>query len=109
MTLPKSPACAASAASGIRTTSERYETMNAPPSTPPTGTRTGRAGARTAAALLAKALLDLGHHAVVGIEELRLHLRPAADVADREQPRAHRVRELLQRALHDRAVSRLAE
>src|SRR6266545_3034626 len=107
--LPKSPAWAASAARGIRTISERYPATKPPPSTPPTGTWTRRAGARSTAALLAKALLDLGHHSRVGIEELLLHLRPAADVADREQPRAHGEVEVLQRALHDRAVAGLPE
>src|SRR6266511_864622 len=107
--LPKSPAWAASAARGIRTISERYPATKPPPSTSPTGTWTRRAGARSTAALLAKALLDLGHHSRVGIEELLLHLRPAADVADREQPRAHGEVEVLQRALHDRAVAGLPE
>src|SRR5438477_174928 len=61
--------------------------------------RRGRDGAATATALLAKPRLDLGHDSRLGIEEALLHLRPAAELLDREEPRPDRVVVLL----HDAA------
>src|SRR4051812_21636755 len=56
----------------------------------------------------AKALLDLADDPV-GVEELRVHLGPAAELVDREQ--ALRLRELLRvgRGRVDRAVALLGE
>src|SRR5947207_15913195 len=76
--------------------------MPAPTGSPSFGAGRGRVS-------VTETTFDLRHHAVVGIEELLLDLVPAADVADREQPRTHREAEELDHARADRAVSRLRE
>src|SRR4051812_20273011 len=86
--------------------------MKPPPRTSVTGSRRAAAGdadARTAAASAAKALLDLRHQPRVRVEELLLHLRPAAEVVDRELLRADREAVALRRDLHDGAVAALRE
>src|SRR5438045_4278332 len=85
--------------------------MKPPPSASATGSRrvAEGAGARTAAASAAKALLDLRHQARVRIEELLLDLRPAAEVVDRELLRAHREAVALGGDLEDRAIAALRE
>src|SRR5919197_207323 len=78
-----------SAASGSRTTRLRYPVATPRASAPETAGR-GRGRSSTATSV-AKRPLDLGHNAVVGIEEAAGSLRPAALPpllrADREQPR----------------------
>src|SRR4051794_9931513 len=83
--------------------------MKPPPSASAMGKRRPAAGARTAAASAAKALLDLRHQARVRIEELLLDLRPAAEVVDRELLRAHREAIALGRDLEDGAIATLRE
>src|SRR3954449_6198800 len=85
--------------------------MKPPPSASATGSRrvAEGAGARTAAASAAKALLDLRHQARVRIEELLLDLRPAAEVVDRELLRGHREAIALGRDLDDRPIAALRE
>src|SRR3954471_19113143 len=85
--------------------------MKPPPSASTTGSRrvAEGAGARTAAASAAKALLDLGHQAGVRVEELLLDLRPAAEVVDGELLRAHREAVALGRDLEDGAIAALRE
>src|SRR3954468_12863930 len=83
--------------------------MKPPPSASATGKRRPAAGARTAAASAAKALLDLRHQPGVRVEELLLDLRPAAEVVDGELLRAHREAVALGRDLQDGAVTALRE
>src|SRR5881397_2724962 len=85
--------------------------MKPPPSASATGSRrvAEGAGARTAAASAAKALLDLRHQARVRVEELLLDLRPAAEVVDGELLRAHGEAVALGRDLEDRPVAALRE
>src|SRR3954454_20392879 len=83
--------------------------MKPPPSVSATGKRRPAAGARTAAASAAKALLDLGHQAGIRIEELLLDLRPAAEVVDGELLRAYREAVALGRDLEDGAIATLRE
>src|SRR5436190_6330035 len=101
--------CAAhtSAASGSRTTTLRYATLT-PTASPAPGLRRAP-GSGSATDLAAKPSLDRGHDARVRVEELLLDLRPAPDIADREQ--LLRVRETRLRAdrLQDRSVTRLSE
>src|SRR3954452_12982133 len=83
--------------------------MTRRPSSSATGKRRPAAGARTAAASAAKALLDLRHQAGVRVEELLLDLRPAAEVVDRELLRAHGEAVALGRDLEDGPVAALRE
>src|SRR3954447_20841348 len=85
--------------------------MKPPPSASATGSRrvAEGAGARTAAASAAKALLDLRHQPSVRVEELLLDLRPAAEVVDAELLRPHREAVALGRDLEHRAVAALRE
>src|ERR1041384_8093683 len=82
-----------------------------PPTIPPTGGVRARvrAGARRTAASTAKARLAPRHPAVVGIEELLLHLRPAAEVVHREELRTNREAEALGGARQDGPVPALGE
>src|SRR6266516_4184963 len=96
-----------SAASGRSTTRLRYAvlTPTARPAPP-----LGRArGSGSASGLAAKTSLDRRHDARVRVEELLLHLRPAADVADREQLLRVREAELLLHRLQHRPIARLGE
>src|SRR5215203_952536 len=83
--------------------------MKPPPSASVTGKRRLAAGARTAAASAAKALLDLRHQPGVRVEELLLDLRPAAEVVDRELLRAHGEAVALGRDLENGAIAGLRE
>src|SRR5262245_41441838 len=83
--------------------------MKPPPSTSVRGRRRAAAGARTAAASAAKALLDPRHQPGVRVEELLLHLRPAAEVVDGELLRPHREAVALGRDLDDGAVAARGE
>src|SRR5206468_8176124 len=83
--------------------------MNPPPSTSATRGVRAAAGARTAAASTAKARLDLRHQPLVRVEELLLHLRPAAEILDREQLRPDREAEALVRTRDHRPVTALRE
>src|SRR5215208_1793726 len=100
-----------SAASGTRTTSERYAVANPPTSAGRRARRPRAAGTATAA--LASGASDLAldrrHDPLARIEELRLHLLPAAERPDREQIRPRRELELAGDALHDGPVARLRE
>src|SRR5438874_11394000 len=80
-----------------------------PPTTPPSRGERVRVGARSAAASTAKARLDLRHQSAVRVEELLLHLRPAAEVVDGEELRPHREAEALVRAREDGPVAALRE
>src|SRR5512132_32773 len=83
--------------------------MNPPPTTSANrGVRTA-AGTRMAAASTAKARLDPRHQPCVRVEEFLLHLRPAAEVVDRDQLRSHRKAEALGRARQYRPVAALRE
>src|SRR5580765_1278162 len=85
--------------------------MNPPPTASATGNRrtAGAAGARTAAASAAKALLDLRHQPGVRVEELLLHLRPAAEVVDGELLRPHGEAVALRRDLEHGPVAARCE
>src|SRR5689334_3275979 len=85
--------------------------MKPPPATSARGSRraAGVAGARTAAASAAKALLDLRDQPRVRVEELLLHLRPAAEVVDGELLWADREAVALRRDLQHRPVAALGE
>src|SRR5215212_3068924 len=100
-----------SAASGTRTISERYAVASAPVSAGRRARRAGAAGTATAALASGASdlALDLRHDPVAGVEELRLHLLPAAERPDREQVRPRRELELARDALHDGAVAGLPE
>src|SRR4051812_2658785 len=101
---PPSVERATTAASGIRTMTDSHSVATPSPSAPdPPGAaeesarRRAEAGgaAEISASLRSgdpRRLLDLGDRALVGIEELVVDLRPAAEVADREE--ALRRREL---------------
>src|SRR5215204_24338 len=99
------------AASGTRTISERYAVASAPVSAGRRARRAGAAGTATAALASGASdlALDLRHDPVAGVEELRLHLLPAAERPDCEQVRPRRELELARDALHDGAVSGLRE
>src|SRR5262245_46012420 len=83
--------------------------MNPPPSTSATRGARAAAGVRRAAASTAKARLDLRHQAGVRVEELLLHLRPAAQIVDGEELRPHREAEALGRTPDYRAITALRE
>src|SRR4051794_29546386 len=92
---PSSPR-ASTAASGSRTIRLRYAVARAPAIAGRAGRR-ARGARRGAGSVAASAggdtelPLDLGHLALVGVEELIVDLRPAAELGDREQPRRARV------------------
>src|SRR5206468_2481756 len=111
---PPPTAFAATAASGIRTIRLRYEVATPRPTLPRRVRRRATAAARAGAACVLaggsgypRVLLDLRNGALVRVEELVLHLRPAAEVVDREElpgdrePRS----ELLEHRRDDRAVA----
>src|SRR6187200_243865 len=91
---PPSVERASSAASGTRTMTLSQSVASPNPSAPGPPTTAPRSPRRrTAAPVRAslgsghpRVLLDLRHRARVGVEELVVDLRPAAEVADREQP-----------------------
>src|SRR5215210_7721272 len=60
-------------------------------------------GAATALAAISR--LDLGHHTGARIEESLLHLRPPADVLDREQLRTRREVQTLRHTVDQRPVA----
>src|SRR5918995_1850348 len=106
------------AASGISATTLRYAMATPRPRAAPgigraLGPRlTGAAGggaamevASVGGSALPLGLEDLRHDALLGVEEVRVHLVPAPELADLEQ--AGRRRELIGplRALHDRAIA----
>src|SRR5262249_16691845 len=104
---PAWPACQTSAASGSRTIRLRYAVTNDTPSHGPgLGTAAGR-GRLSARALSSApvAPLDLRHDPVARVEELLVHLRPAAEPLDREHTRRIGEAESLRRAAHHRAVA----
>src|SRR6266536_1528070 len=80
-----------------------------PPTTPPSRGARARAGARNAAASSAKARRDLRHQTVVRVEELLLHLRPAAEVVHGEELRTHREAEAFGGARQDGPIAALRE
>src|SRR5919198_3692243 len=74
------------------------------------GATCGRArGAGRGAALAAIRRLDLRHDPCARVEELLLHLRPAADVLDREQLQPDREVEPLRDTVDHRPVAVLGE
>src|SRR4051812_33061131 len=97
----------ASAASGSRTIRLRYSVLR--PTARPGALERRAFGAGRASALTATRTDDLRHEACACVEELLLHLRPAAHVLDREQLRPAREAQPLRHALHDRAVAVLRE
>src|SRR6478736_2556354 len=117
---PPSPASvdrATNAASGIRTMTLSHSVASPRPSAPdpPVAARGRR---RTRPAVRAslgsgdpRGLLDLGHRALVRVEELGVDLVPSAEVADGEQPGRRRELRgvLLEHRLVDRAVAPVGE
>src|SRR3954469_14277701 len=122
---PPSVERATTAASGIRQMTDSHSVAAPSASVPdPPGaaeeSARRRADGRTgdAAGLSAslgsgdpRRLLDLGDRALVGIEELVVDLRPAAEVADREQPLRRRELRLVlgKDGLRDRPVAPVGE
>src|SRR3954466_12854023 len=91
---PPSVERATTAASGIRTMTDSHSVATPSASVPdPPGAAEERARRRAVRAVRTslgsgdpRRLLDLGDRALVRIEELVVDLRPAAEVADREEP-----------------------
>src|SRR6266542_4067068 len=107
---PPLPELQTSAASGSRTIKLRYAVTRPKPSARPDGARsTGSGRVAALASATSDLLLDLGHDPGLRIEELLLHLGPAAEIVDVEEPGTSRVLELGGHALHDRPVPRLRE
>src|SRR4051812_8361462 len=80
-----------------------------PRAAPPAPRRTPRPGRERAAWLAASGLPlvleDLGDLALVGVEEVVVDLRPAAELVDLEQPGWVRIGLLVEEARHNRAVA----
>src|SRR5439155_11697681 len=98
------------AAMGSKTIRLRYAVTRPKPSARPDGARS--IGSGRAAALASGAsdlLLDPGHDPGLRVEEPLLHLVPAAEEGDVEQPRPRGELELVGDALHHRPVARLRE
>src|SRR4051794_4416162 len=105
---PLSVERAATAASGMSAITLRYAMTTPRPSAAPGPRRTARRGrdrAGLAASGLPLALEDLRDLALVGIEQVVVDLRPAAELADLEQPRRVRVGLLVHQPRHHGAVA----
>src|SRR4051812_32958109 len=76
----------------------------APPGTP-RGSRLGTTAELAAASGLPLLLEDLRDLPLVGVEQVVVHLRPATELADVEQPRRLRELLLVHQPLHHRAVA----
>src|SRR3954447_4106773 len=120
---PPSSERATTAASGMRTMTLSHSVATPSASAPdPPGAAEERARRRAAGAGAAdvrgalgsggpRRLLDLGHRPLVRVEELVVDLRPAAEVADREEPLRRRElgRVRVEHLLVDRAVAPVGE
>src|SRR3954453_12523533 len=110
---PSSKAWEVSAASGSRTMTDSHSRAppppRAPPMLPPPRRANARRGSRSAAVSAiggdAELLLDVGDDGVVGIEELVVHLLPATQVVDREEPLGRREPLRVDERLHDGPVA----
>src|SRR5919106_5701501 len=111
---PPSTEAATTAAIGNSTMRPRYA-VESPSARPPARPvlRPRRAGRRTGSALVvsgdSQLVLDVEEDRPLAVEEARAHVRPAAQVGDREESGRRRVVELGEDVLHDGAVALLAE
>src|SRR3954471_4051085 len=96
-TKPPPRALHTSAASGSRTTRLREAVAKRRASPPPARDQPAPAGRSITPASVAKRLLDLGHDPLAGVEETRVHLRPAvqSELRGRDREEAGRLVEAM--------------